>query len=117
MESKVKEGVINLSPIYEYLESKGGKWKGEHIIVKGVPVQLILADELEEEAVGNAKSISYEGEPTKVFSPEYLIAVLKRAGRKKDLEKVERLIEETEIDKNKLKDIFKRYKIKYKIKE
>lgn len=104
--------LIVLSPIFEYLNQKGYSWKKEHIIVEGIPVQLIPADELEEEAMNNAKTIAYEGIETKVVTPEYLIAILSRAGRKKDLEKVEKLLAQAEIDEKKLNDILNRYNLK-----
>lgn len=44
-----EKNLIVLSPIFDYLKSKGYSWKGEHIIIEGVPVQFIPADELERE--------------------------------------------------------------------
>jgi len=52
-----KKKLILLSPIFEYLASKGYSWRGEHIIIEGIPVQFIPADPLEEEAIKNAKEI------------------------------------------------------------
>jgi predicted nucleotidyltransferase len=104
-----EQNLILLSPIYGYLEAKGYKWKGEHIIIEGVPVQFIPADELEKEAVTRAKAVEYEGVKTRVMAPEYLVAVLLRAGRKKDMEKIEKLLEQTKIDKRKLGAILRKY--------
>jgi len=50
-----------------------------------------------------------------VLTPEYLIPILLRAGRKKDKEKVEKLLEQTSIDMKLLKDVLKRYHLKGKI--
>jgi len=104
--------LIILSPIFDYLNKKGYSWKDEHIIVEGIPLQLIPADELEEEAMNNAKTIAYEGIETKVVTPEYLIAILFRAGRKKDLEKVEKLLAQAVIDEKKLNGILNKYNFK-----
>lgn len=104
-----KQNLILLSPIYGYLEAKGYKWKGEHIIIEGVPVQFIPADELEKEAVTRAKAVEYEGVKTRVMAPEYLVALLLRAGRKKDKEKIEKLLEQTKIDRRKLRAILRKY--------
>lgn len=109
-----KNKIIDLTQLYHYLESRGYKWKGEHILIEGIPVQFIVADELEEEAIKNAKDIKYEDIWTKVFTPEYLIAILLRAGRRKDLEKVERLLEQSVVDKGKLDKILKKFKIKWR---
>lgn len=115
-EKKEKKNLIVLSPVFDYLENKGYKWKGEHIIIEGVPVQFIPADKLEEEAVRNAKEIEYEGIKTKVMKPEYLLSLLLRAGRRKDIEKIERLLEQTKIDMKKLKDILHKYGLGEKFK-
>ncbi|MEK9148725.1 MAG: hypothetical protein AAB267_01620 [Candidatus Desantisbacteria bacterium] len=105
---KRKEGLILLSPVFKYLEEKGYLWAGEHIVIESIPVQFIPSDELEEEAVKNAKEIEYEKVKTKVLTPEYLIAILLRVGRKKDIEKIEKLLRQTEIDKEKLTDILQK---------
>ncbi|MDP3025491.1 MAG: hypothetical protein Q8O10_08140 [candidate division Zixibacteria bacterium] len=104
-----KQNLILLSPIYNYLQAKGYKWKGEHILIEGVPVQFIPADEFEKEAVARAKAVEYEGVKTKVMAPEYLVALLLRAGRKKDMEKTEKLLEQTKIDRRKLRAILRKY--------
>lgn len=78
--------------------------------------QFIPADELEEEAVRNAKLIEYEGIDTKVITPEYLIAILLRAGRRKDIEKIERLLELIDIDREKLEEILNKFGLKKRFK-
>lgn len=114
---KMKEkGLISLSPIFNYLKEKGYSWKGEHIVIGEVPVQFIPVDELEAEAVSNAREIRYEGVKTKVLTPEYLIAILLRAGRKKDREKIERLLAQAKINRKKLKDILHKYGLSHKFK-
>lgn len=105
------KNLILLSPIFDNLKKRGYSFKGEHIIVEGIPIQFIPADELEEEAVKKAKEIEYEKIKTKVLSPEYLIAILLRSGRKKDMDKVERLLELADIKKVELKAILKRYSL------
>lgn len=110
-----KEKLVLLTPVYDYLEKRGYSFKGEHIIVEGIPVQFIPADKLESEAIKNAKKVVYEGIETKVINPEYLIAILLRAGRKKDVEKIEKMLEETKVDRAKMKDILTRYNLLDKI--
>jgi hypothetical protein len=106
-----KKKLIVLTPIYKYLEQKGCHWKGEHIIIEGIPVQFIPADKLEEEAVRNAKEIPYHNVKTKVLSPEYLIAILLRAGRQKDTDKINKMIAQTKIQKKLLKTILEKYRL------
>lgn len=111
-----EKNLILLSPIFDYLKSKGYSWKGEHIIMEGVPVQFIPADELEKEAVENAKVMEYEGIKAKIITPEYLIVILLRAGRKKDIEKIEKLLEQTDIDRTKLEEILNKFGLKERFK-
>jgi len=114
MKKRLEEGVILLTDVFAYLKTKGYPWKGEHIIIEGVPVQFIPVDEFEKEAVENARMTEYEGIPTKIIQPEYLLAILLRAGRKKDIEKVERLIEQTDLDREKLDSLLSRLNLKEK---
>ncbi len=108
-----KKGIIDISDMYDFLIKKGYKWEGEHIIIEGIPVQFIVANELEEEAIKNAKEIKFENIPTKVFSPEYLVAILLKVGRKKDKERVEKLLEQKNLNKKKLSIILERFKIEW----
>ncbi|HNS32932.1 MAG TPA: hypothetical protein PKN36_08175 [bacterium] len=111
-----EEKIINLTSIFDYLEKKGYSWKGEHILIEGLPVQFIPADNLERQAIKEAKRITYEGAQMKILKKEYLIAILLRAGRKKDMEKVEKLLEENKVDKKKLKDILTKHNLLEKFK-
>lgn len=97
--------LIVLTPIYEYLKQAGSQWNRQWIIVEGVPVDFIVADKLEKEAIENAIETEYEGLKTKILTPEYLIALFIRAGRNKDERKIEMLLEQTEIDMEKLRKI------------
>lgn len=111
LEKNKEKSLIELTPIYDFLKNKGYNWKGEHIIIEGVPVQFIPADELEKEAIKRAKETTYQQVKTKLLTPEYLIAILLRAGRKKDLDKITKLFEQTKINKQKLETILKKYKL------
>jgi hypothetical protein len=115
-EKEKKGNLILIFPIFNYLEDKGYFWSGEHIIIEGIPVQFIPADKLEEEAVREAKQIKYEGIKTGVMTPEYLTSILLRAGRKKDMEKIEKLLQQAKVDMKKLKGILHRYGLSEKIK-
>lgn len=103
--------VIDLSALFDNLRQKGYLWKKEHLIIEGVPVQFIPADELETEAIDNAATVDYEGTKTKVFPAEYLITVLVRAGRTKDIEKVGKILEQSTVKYKKLKSILSKYKL------
>lgn len=108
--------MISLTPIYEIAREEGYGLKGEHIIIDNFPLQILVAEDLEEEAVLNAINISYKGVESKVIPPEYLIAIFLKVGRRKDFEKIEKLLDQAEINKNKLDDILKKYDLTEKLK-
>ena len=110
LKEKSEEGeLIVLSPIYEELKKRGYIWEGHWIIIEGIPVDIFPVDELEEKAVENAQETEYEGVKTKVITPEYLIALFLRANRDKDKRKIQMLLEQLEIDEEKLKEILKEF--------
>ena len=98
--------------IYSHLQSKGWRVEREHLLIKDFPVQFLAASGLPEEAVRNAKRIEYEGVPSKVFRPEYIIAIAASVARHKDLARIEQLLKHAKIDKTRLDDILRRYKLK-----
>jgi len=112
-----EKGLIILSPIYEYLKSKGYVWKGHWIIIEGVPVDMFPADSLEKEAVEQAQEAEYEEVRTKVIIPEYLIALFLRAGRDKDLRKIQMLLEQCEIDRERLEKILSQCGLREKFRD
>lgn len=106
---KSEKGIIDLSQIYKYLKDKGYVWKAQWIIIEGIPVDIFPAEGLEKEAVEKAKEIKYEGVKTKVIIPEYLIALFLKAGRKKNIIKVQMLLEQCKINKKILIKVLKKY--------
>lgn len=115
---KPKQGkVVILSPLYDYLKGIGYKrWEGEHIIIGGQRVQFFPADRLEAEAIANAKVRMYQRIRVRVVSPEYLIALLVRAGRPKDRIKVRMLLDQAKIDRDELGRVLRKHRLisKYK---
>lgn len=110
--------IVSFASIYNYLEKKGYAWKGEHIIIEGMPVQFIPALEgIERDSIENARDTAYEGIKIKVLTAEHLIAIFLKAGRRKDFEKIGRLTEQAEIDKNTLKKILKKHGLYEKFKK
>lgn len=104
-----REGLILLTPIYEYFQNRGHLWRGHWIVVDGVPVDLFPAGPLETEAIEEAVETEYAGIRTKVMTPEYLIALFVRAGREKDRLKVRMLLEQASVDRERLTAILERY--------
>lgn len=107
-----KTNLVFLTPIFNYLEQKGYKdWVEQWIVIEGIPVEFIPAEELAEEAVENAVEAAYEEIKTKVMTPEYLIALLTKAGRDKDIIKIRMLLEQIKIDREKLENILTKYNL------
>jgi hypothetical protein len=97
--------------IYDTLRAQGWGVEGDHLLLRDFPVQFLTAHGLTEEAVREARPIEYKGVPTKVFGPEYIIAIAASIGRSKDLARIEQVMEQADIDKNLLETILKRYKL------
>ncbi len=116
-EEQSDKKLIVLSPIYEYFEEKGYRWEKHWIIIEGVPVDIFPADELEKEAIENAVHTNYEEIPTKVITPEYLIALFLRASREKDVNKINMILQQANIDETKLYEILEKYNLIEKFKE
>ncbi len=104
--------LISFSPIYDYLKAKGyKKWIGQWIIIESIPVEFIPAEELGKEAVEKAAEVEFEGVKTRVIIPEYLIALLLRAGRDKDIIKINMLLKQAKIDKKNLREVLVKYNL------
>lgn len=113
-----KGKIIVLTPFYNWLlKEKKYKAYKEYILIGETPVQFIPATtELEKEAVENAIEVKYKNTEIKILRPEYLIAISLQVFRRKDIAKLMKLIDEVEMDKNFLKDILTRYRLREKFK-
>jgi len=98
--------------IYKHLQSKGWRVEGEHLLVRGFPVQFLAAHGLTEEAVREAERIEFEGVPAKVFRAEHIVATAASVGRPKDKARIEQLLQQADLDKTRLENILQRYKLK-----
>jgi len=64
----------DVSPIYNWARGRGYEVRGEHLIIHGVPVQVLDASAgMEREAVQSANIFDYDGVPVPVVRPEYLV--------------------------------------------
>jgi hypothetical protein len=97
--------------IYDALRAQGWGVEGDHLLLGNFPVQFLAAHGLTEEAVREARPIEYQGVATKVFSPEYIIAIAASVGRHKDFARIGQIMEQTKVDKNILEAILKRHRL------
>ena len=112
-----REGLITLSPIYEFLRKKGYRIEGEHIVIEGVPVQFIPAyNELVKEAIEEAMEIKYKRVKTRIVRVEHLLVIMLQTYRPKDRERMLILLNEAQakIDMSYLENILKRYGLQKK---
>lgn len=98
--------------MYARLQAHGWQVEREHLLVRGFPVQFLAAHGLTEEAVREAERIDYEGVPAKVFCAEHIVAIAASVGRHKDLARIEQLLQQTDLDKNRLDSILHRHNLK-----
>jgi hypothetical protein len=102
--------LVSLSPIYEYLQARGGRIQDEYILVGDWPVQFLTpGNDLEQEAVAQAITTKVEEVATRIMSAEHLMAIALKTGRAKDHNRILQFIEQVTYDPAKLMDIFERH--------
>jgi hypothetical protein len=107
--------LVSLEPIYSWARARGYREEAEHIIISGVPVQIIPAhNDVASEAVRQAAALEYQGQPVRVIRPEYLIAMYleETARTRKRLERVATLLDEGNLDRDLLNQLVERYKLR-----
>ena len=107
--------LVSLASIDEWASRKGYREKSEHIIVAGVPVQVIPAhNALTVEAIETAVRLDYDGQGVRVIRLEYLIAMYPEpsARSQKRLQRVATLLDEDQLDRALLNDLLQRYNLR-----
>lgn len=103
-------GLISLEPIYSFLKARGAVEHEEHLVVHGIPVQILPAyDTLTEEALNQAVEKSFGKTRVRVMRAEHLIAVALKTGRAKDHARVALLMDEAEVNAELLEEILGRH--------
>src|SRR5207237_5728199 len=84
-----EDRIIIELPGWEYLKARGyTKVEKEGIVVEGWPVQFLPATtSLEREAYAKAQMLSVEEEPVRVERPEHHVAIMRKVGRQKEIER------------------------------
>jgi hypothetical protein len=102
--------LISLSPIYDYLTSRGFKAEKEYIIIDRWPVQFLpAASALIEEAMEQAVQTDVEGVQTWVMTAEHLLAIALQTGRTKDFSRILQFVESGTLISDKLDSILSRH--------
>lgn len=115
---KTKAGLLTLAPLYEVLRTKGYAEEKECVVIEGVPVQFLPAyNPLLEEALREARDMSYQATWTRVLRVEHLLAICLETGRAKDRERVRILREQAILDDVYLAQVLRRHELEGKWKE
>jgi len=103
-------GLISLSPIYDFLKARGAVEREEHLVIHGVPVQILPAyDALTEEALAQATEQPFGQTRVRVMRVEHLLAIALKTGRAKDHARVALLMEEADLNATLLEEIIERH--------
>ena len=99
-----------LTPIYDYLTSRGYQIDKEYVVVEGWPVQFLPpSDALDEEALWEAIETEVEQVSAWVITAEHLIDIALRTGRAKDFARILQFVEAGVLDANKLDTILRQH--------
>ncbi len=95
-----------LSRVYEWAREQGFGLQAEHLLIEGVPVQLLPAyNALVEAALSTARMHDYGGVPVRVVAPEHLVALALQAGGARRRERAWQLLETGAVDRERLRRI------------
>ena len=106
------DALVSLSPVYEWASANGFDVDAEHLLVHGVPVQILPAwSSLVVEAIGSARIHDYDGVMVRVVDPESLAALALQAGGARRRERAWQLVESGAVDRARLRDLVARHHI------
>ena len=103
-------GLIDLTPIYDYLQKLGCAPRREGVMIAGWEVQFLPTHTpLDAEALAEAVALDIAGVPTRVFTQEHLMAICLQTGRPKDHARLVQFAQEGKPDTTLLLDILRRH--------
>ena len=106
LEAPGHDALVPLSRIYEWARERGFGLQAEHLLIEGVPVQLLPAyNDLVEAALSTARVHDYGGVPVRVVDPEHLVALALQAGGARRRERAWQLLEAGAVDRQRLRRI------------
>ena len=110
MPPKTESTVVSLSAIYDWARRRGIAIDAEHLMIEGVPVQLLPTyNALVEDAVANARLHDYEGVPVRVVDPDHLVALALQAGGARRRERAWQLMQSGTVDRRRLQTILAKH--------
>jgi hypothetical protein len=104
--------LVSLAPVYRWAESQGFTVDAEHVLVHGVPVQILPAyNALIIDAIHTAREHDYQGTPVRVVDPEHLIALALQAGGARRRERAWLLLQTGIVDRPRLRALLETHGI------
>ena len=104
--------LLTLAPVYRWAQSRGFTVDAEHVMVHGVPVQILPAyNALVTEAIQTARVHHYQGVPVRVVDPEHLIALALQAGGARRRERAWLLLQAGVADRLRLRALLQAHGI------
>jgi len=105
-----------LVPVYQWARAHGFTVDAGHILVHGVPVQVLPAySALVVEAIQTARVHYYEDVSVRVVGPEHLAALALQAGGARRRERAWLLLQTARIDRDQLRALVRRHDIDVEI--
>jgi hypothetical protein len=102
--------ILTLDPIFKYLKAKGFRIEDQHVIVEGMPVQILpVYSALVAEATKKAVRKKVGSETVRVMRAEHLLAIMASLSRPKDRARIPLVLSQARIDKKFLKEVLSRY--------
>jgi len=102
--------LLSLTPVYDYLKSRGYETENEYVVIEGWPVQFLPpTSSLDEEALQQAVETEVDGVRTRVIRAEHLAAIALNIGRAKDFARILQFVEGGVLDAGTLDGILKRH--------
>ena len=106
LEAVGEDVLAPLSRAYEWAREQGFGLQAEHLLIAGVPVQLLPAyNALVEAALATARVHDYTGVPVRVVDAEHLVVLALQAGGARRRERAWQLLEAGAVDRERLRQI------------
>ena len=108
--------LVSLRPIYDFFEQNGGVVKDEYIIIHNTPVQFLVPyNPMIDAALNDCIEASYADTRVRIFSLEYLMAIMIQTGRGKDKARLEEILKgRLAFNQDKLQSILTEFELSYK---
>jgi hypothetical protein len=111
-----ESSLVSLAPVYRWAESQGFTVDAEHVLIHGVPVQVLPAyNALVTDAIHTARVHDYQGVSVRVVDPEHLIALALQAGGARRRERAWLVLQTAVVDRARLRSLLNAHGLQMEI--